>query len=85
MCGLQGGISRDSKFSHRFEPAKKAQPVYKSFKGWEQDLSRIRSAKDLPPAAWEYVNFISQELNIPIDILSVGPSRSQTVFLNPLF
>ncbi len=60
---------------------KKLKPVYKSFPGWDQDLSQAQSREDLPPSAWSYIDFISGELNIPIDIISVGPSRSQTIYL----
>ena len=58
---------------------KKVQPVYKSFKGWDQALDSVQSKKDLPSAALEYIDFISEELKIPIDVISVGPSRSQTL------
>ena len=64
---------------------KKVQPIYKNFKGWDQDLSFARSKKDLPKSALEYIDFISEELGIPIDVISVGPSRSQTLCLRPLF
>ena len=64
---------------------KKAQPVYKSFKGWKKELSSIQSKQDLPKPALEYIDFISEELNIPVDVISVGPSRSQTLSLRNLF
>lgn len=63
----------------------KVKPIYKSFKGWDQDLSSIQSRTDLPKPALEYIDFISTELNITIDAISVGPSRSQTIYLNNLF
>ena len=63
----------------------KIKPVYKSFKGWDQDLSSVRSKTELPKEAMEYISFISSELNTPIDIISVGPSRSQTLCLKNFF
>ena len=64
---------------------KKVQPIYRNFKGWDQDLSSVRTKKDLPKPAREYIDFISEELGIPIDVISVGPARSQTLRLTSLF
>ncbi len=72
-------------FPTHLKDLKKIQPVYKSFASWNQDLSLIKSKEDLPHSALEYINFISKELNIPIDTISVGPSRSQTLCFEPLF
>ena len=77
-----GGTADFPAFSKGFE---KIKPVYKSFKGWVQDLSSVRSKKELPKEAMEYLGFISSELNTPIDIISVGPSRSQTLCLKNFF
>ena len=63
----------------------KIQPVYKSFKAWEEDLSAVQSKEDLPSLALDYIHFISQEVKTPIDIISVGPSRSQTLRLEEFF
>ena len=60
-------------------------PEYKTFKGWTEDLSSLKKKEDLPSQALEYVNFISQELNTPVDMISVGPSRKETIWVNPLF
>lgn len=63
----------------------KLRPIYQSFEGWNQDLSSVKSKKDLPKPALDYIDFISQTLDIPIDIISVGPSRSQTLCLKSFF
>jgi len=55
-------------------------PIYKTFKGWSEDISSVSSKKELPPSCLNYLNFISQSLNIPIDIISVGPSRFKTLY-----
>ena len=60
-------------------------PIYKSFKAWGEDLSGIQSKEELPSLALDYINFISQEVKAPIDIISVGPSRSQTLCLKEFF
>ena len=56
------------------------QPVYKTFSGWKQDTSRARSFEDLPKAAQDYILFIEETLECKIGIVSVGPSRDQTIY-----
>ena len=58
------------------------QPIYKTFSGWKQDTSKAKSFEDLPEAAQDYILFIEQALDCPIDIVSVGPSREQTIYRN---
>lgn len=63
----------------------RAVPEYKIFPGWEFDLSEVKNEKDLPKEARDYVDFIGEELQIPIDVISVGPGRRQTIWTQPLF
>ncbi|MCF6347456.1 MAG: adenylosuccinate synthase [Flavobacteriaceae bacterium] len=53
---------------------------YTEFKGWEEDLTQMESAEQLPENLITYINFIEKELEIPIKIVSVGPDRKQTIF-----
>ena len=55
-------------------------PIYKDFPGWEQDTSGIRDFKDLPKAAQDYILYIEDVLDCPVGIVSVGPSRDQTIY-----
>ncbi|MCY4321531.1 MAG: adenylosuccinate synthase [Bdellovibrionaceae bacterium] len=72
-------------FPVSFKNFNKIKAIYKSFPSWDEDLSVVRAKKDLPQTALNYINFISAELKIPVDIISVGPSRSQTLILKELF
>jgi len=54
-------------------------PVYKKFKGWEKDISNISSLNKLPPELINYVEFIENEVNVPIRIISLGPDRKQRI------
>ncbi|MBN2667802.1 MAG: adenylosuccinate synthase [Bacteroidales bacterium] len=56
------------------------EPVYKTFKGWKTDISKINNYKDLPIELLEYISFIESETGVPVKIVSVGPDRSQTIF-----
>jgi adenylosuccinate synthase len=63
----------------------RAEPVYKGLNGWSEDITQVRSIQDLPQAARDYVQFIGNELATPIDVVSVGPGREQTLWIKPLF
>ncbi len=55
-------------------------PVYTDFKGWDEDLTSMGSVDTLPQTLIEYIEFLENELQIPIKIVSVGPDRKQTIF-----
>lgn len=63
----------------------RVKPIYEEIPGWKEDLTRARSMKDLPRYAQDYIHFIGSELATPIDVVSVGPGRDQTLWLKPLF
>lgn len=54
-------------------------PVYIQMDGWEEDISDIRDYDELPEALRNYVSYIENETGIPVDIISVGPDRSETI------
>jgi len=60
------------------EPAN-VEPVYKEFKGWKRDLTKITTESDLPFEFMTYVRFIEKEVGVPINIISLGPDREQTI------
>jgi adenylosuccinate synthase len=57
----------------------KAEPVYEELEGWGEELAGARSIEDLPAAARKYVQRLSDHGGVPVRIISVGPSREQTV------
>ncbi len=59
----------------------RCRPVYKEFKGWTEDISRVRKFSDLPKEAKAYLKFIEKELKVPIKIISVGAEREANVLL----
>lgn len=66
----------------------RAEPVYRTLNGWSQDanfLSQVRAVQDLPQAARDFIQFIATECATPIDVVSVGPGREQTLWIKPLF
>jgi adenylosuccinate synthase len=54
-------------------------PVYREFKGWNQDISKTTSYSDLPSTLQHFVEFIESETGVPVTMISVGPDRKQTI------
>ena len=54
-------------------------PFYATLEGWKQDLTRMNTYKELPTQLKAYISFIEEQLNVPIDIVSIGPDRKQTI------
>lgn len=54
-------------------------PVYTEMQGWNQDLTKMSKAEELPETLQAYIDFLENELKIPIKIVSVGPDRTQTI------
>ena len=55
-------------------------PIYKSFKGWTEDISKISKDEELPIELHNYVSFIEEFVGVPIKLISVGPDRSETIY-----
>ena len=53
--------------------------IYTEFKGWNEDLTAMTSADQLPQNLLDYVAFIEKETGVPVSIVSVGPDRKQTI------
>ncbi len=62
-----------------FELSDETIPVYKKFKGWKTDITKINNEENLPSALLNYIEFLEKELEVPIKIVSVGPNRSETI------
>ncbi len=60
----------------------KIEPVYKTFKGWNRDLTGMTDFNAIPKELSEYVAYLEKELNVPINLISVGPDRTQTIAKN---
>ena len=58
-----------------------AQPVYEEVDGWNTDLTQARSYEELPRQTRDYLSLISRLSGAEVEIASVGPERSQTIFV----
>ncbi|MBR5627291.1 MAG: adenylosuccinate synthetase, partial [Thermoguttaceae bacterium] len=58
----------------------RVRPVYETHPGWSEEISAVRKYDDLPENARKYLARLNEILQIPIRIISVGPSREQIIF-----
>lgn len=66
-------------FPGNIDELRRVKPVYQSFPGWKQDVTGARSLEDLPEAAIQYAIELEKLIGRPIEFLSVGPDRAQTI------
>jgi adenylosuccinate synthase len=57
----------------------KIEPQYKSFPGWQTDITKIKSFENLPGQMKEYIAHINQFLGVPVKYISNGPGRDQII------
>ena len=55
------------------------EPIYREFLGWKDSTIGITKYEDLPDNARYYIESIEKILKIPVDIISTGPDREQTI------
>jgi adenylosuccinate synthase len=62
----------------------RATPVYETFPGWSEDISKARSLDELPKHARDYVATLERMINAPISVVGVGPGRDESIVVNDL-
>ena len=60
-------------------------PIYEELPGWKQSTVGITEYGALPPAARRYLERIGSLAGVPIDMISTGPDRNQTIVLRQPF
>ena len=63
----------------------RCEPVYEEFPGWSESTLGVQRWKDLPAGAQRYLERLSEVLGVPIDLVSTGPDREQTIVLRHPF
>src|SRR5690554_6668340 len=61
------------------------EPVYVELPGWQESTLGARSLDELPQNARDYIAFLEQQIEAPIDIVSTGPDRNETIILRHPF
>ncbi len=69
----------------RLEDYERCIPVYRTYPGWESDITKVKSFKDLPLEAKNYIKAIEEICSIRVQCFSVGPDREQTILRSSMF
>jgi adenylosuccinate synthase len=71
---------RTDRFPGHVDDLRRVKPIYETFPGWQTDVTGVRKVEDLPAGARKYLDRVSQLVGKPVEIVSVGPDRVQTMF-----
>ncbi len=58
-------------------------PLYEELPGWRTDTSAATELHHLPAEAKDYVQFLADQIGVPIKLVGVGPGREQFVRFTP--
>jgi len=70
---------RITHFPSHVEQLRRVKPVYETLPGWSEEIQHVRRLQDLPKAARAYLDRLAELLRCPIEMVSVGPDREQTI------
>lgn len=83
------GYKLDGKRIHSFpvalEELARVTPIYEAHHGWKTSTREARVYKDLPSRAKEYLRRIEELLNLPVSLISIGPERERTLWMDRFF
>ncbi|QFQ32366.1 adenylosuccinate synthase [Buchnera aphidicola] len=68
-----------------FNELENMKPIYKKYPGWMKKTLGVRKIENLPSAAKNYIKSIEEIAGIPVDIISTGPDRNDTIIIKNLF
>jgi adenylosuccinate synthase len=74
-----------STFPSTVEELQQVVPVYEAMRGWKSSTGHIRLFVDLPKQAKAYLRRIEELCDVALGLVSVGPSRDQTLWLDRFF
>ncbi|MEO5655865.1 MAG: adenylosuccinate synthase [Nitrosospira sp.] len=60
-------------------------PVYEEMPGWTDSTVGIKNFNQLPPAAQRYLKRMEEVCEVPVDMISTGPDREETIVLRHPF
>ena len=61
------------------------EPIYEEMPGWSESTVGIRDFGELPAAAQAYLKRVEEVCEVPIDMISTGPDRKETIVLRHPF
>jgi len=74
-----------TEFPTNLDVLAECKPVYETLPGWSEEISEIRSLGELPETTKHYLQRIEELTDTPIQLVSVGPGRDETIVLSNPF
>ncbi len=62
----------------------KCQPIYEELDGWQSNTSHVTESSQLPPQARRYITRLEELTSCPANLICVGPSREQAIWVRPV-
>lgn len=84
-CSKKGKACNFRDFPQQAHVLEGCAPVYKELDGWKKSTKSVTKLRDLPKQARAYIDYISESLNVDIDIVSTGQKRDETAIINNPF
>lgn len=72
---------RITHFPSHVEQLRRVKPVYETLPGWSEEIHDVRRLQDLPKATRAYLDRLAELVRCPIEVVSVGPDREQTIMV----
>ncbi len=71
---------RIDRFPGHVDDLRLVKPILETLPGWQTDVSQVRRIEDFPAGARRYLDRVAELVGRPVDVVSVGPDREQTIF-----
>ncbi len=72
---------RTTDFPSHVEDLAAAKPIFRTLPGWQSDITGARALADLPANARAYLDVTAELVGSPVEIVSIGPDREQTIII----
>ena len=83
--GYKGKGDRSSGSLMDIDSYKALEPIYEDLPGWTESTAGAKSLDELPENARAYIRYIESAIEVPVDIISTGPDREETIILRHPF
>ncbi|MFN0021719.1 MAG: adenylosuccinate synthase [Pirellulaceae bacterium] len=71
---------RTTRFPSHVDDLRRVKPIYETLPGWNVDVTGIRELAAMPENARRYLDRVAELIGKPVEVVSVGPDRAQTMF-----
>ncbi len=79
------GYKKCKAFPATVEELSQAVPIYETHPGWKKSIRDVKIYDDLPHHARAYIRRIEELCEVPVSLISVGPEREKTLWLDRFF